>query len=98
MCRFNFNACLIDLMFNCIQRYRFVQCLEHYLRKSQFQRQPNYKPFLIDLEESSDGGVIKRASLFGKPKRTSNDELMNFFKNAIAKNMKFKSSIKTTRF
>jgi hypothetical protein len=64
----------------------------------------SYVPMLPELasQELDMANNEKRAAGRGKSSGKRNganqDEILSFFRNAIAKNMKLKSNIKTTRF
>jgi hypothetical protein len=71
--------------------------LEHFLRKHYHSKDQDYAPLLPEFEESDKSELVseKRG---GKRSGANQDEILSFFRNAIAKNMKLKSNIKTTRF
>ena len=81
-------------MILCQLYYKFSECLENILKKQELSN--DYAPLTDE-----NFGIDNRPSIFIKSKRSysnSNDELLSFFRNAVAKNYKLKSNIKTTRF
>ncbi len=97
-------------MYKCQKYFKFVDCLEHYLKKLFHEREQEYVPHMpeIDLIVETDNELIsnnnREANGMQQPAKllkrsgANQDELISFFRNAIAKNMKLKTNIKTTRF
>lgn len=89
-----------ELLFKCKQIYKFIECLEHFLRKKYQTNDQN--EYLVSKEANKNEITRQEKVPIGeeKEKRNANnkDELLTFFRNAIAKNMRLKSNIKTTRF
>ncbi|CAF1029930.1 unnamed protein product [Brachionus calyciflorus] len=82
-----------ETLFKCKKMFKFIDCLEHYLKKK--YSSDSYNNRIIDeavLNYDTDQKTLKE-------KRNPNkDELLWFIRNAIAKNHKIKPNIKTTRF
>ncbi|RNA16810.1 hypothetical protein BpHYR1_025552 [Brachionus plicatilis] len=76
-------------LYKCQKTNNFLRCLEHFLRKK--YQAHSYTSNLID-----EWAVGNEVNL--EKRNPNKDELLWFIKNAIAKNQKYRPSIKTTRF
>lgn len=80
---------MTENIYKCMEKDSFKECFDREM-KEYFTRMNTFLPNL-DYNQS-----LKRALQI--PIIKKNDEILTFFRNALLKNYRLKSSLKTTRF
>lgn len=74
------------------------------MRKNELEHTEGYVPLIAGLDDNQNPDFIHNKPKHhekpwsGKMKRTNEKDLLTLFKSALAKNMKLKSNIKSSRF
>lgn len=94
-------------MFNCTQVLNFADCLISYMKVHHEEGDDeevanngfdgNVEQVVPDFYAETDSNKEKK-SLFSSKRTQNKDQIVSFFRNALARNYKLKSNIKTTRF
>ena len=83
----------------CQFQNKFYDCVERVLRRQELtENEPSLSQQFFDESQMSEPKQRFLKNKRNPQNPNPNDELFSFFRNAVAKNYKLKSSIKTTRF